>query len=70
MPKLVKRSYAIGTRGNAKGKIFEAKKNTNSKYVLNIIKNSNSLEPTNRAVNKVEVETLNEAYEVLKKTYI
>ncbi len=67
MPKLVKRLYAIGTRGHAKGEVFEANKNSNSKYVLNVRKISSSPESTNRAVNKVEVDTLNEAYELLKK---
>lgn len=67
MSRLVKRLYAIGTRGLAKGKVFEAKRNTNNKYVLNRKNSSYSGDPTNKAVNKVEVNTLNEAYELLSK---
>lgn len=67
MSKLIKNLYAIGTRGRAFGKVFKAKKNKNSKYVLNIRRGAYALNPTNYAINKVELDTLEEVYEVLKK---
>ncbi|WP_179998987.1 hypothetical protein [Acinetobacter sp. YH12239] len=67
MSKLIKNLYAIGTRGGAFGKVFKAKKNKNSKYVLNIRRGAYALNPTNYAINKVELDTLEEVYEVLKQ---
>lgn len=66
MSKLIKRLYAIGTRGIVKGKKIEAKRNINGKYVLNIKVNCGGIDSTNKAVNKVEVDTLEEAYLLLK----
>ncbi|MER8077236.1 hypothetical protein ACODTT_06690 [Acinetobacter pittii] len=66
MSGLIKRLYAIGTSGKAKGDFFEAKKNKNGFYVLNLKVTCGGVESTNKAVNKVEVETLDKAYELLK----
>ncbi len=52
---------AVGTRGGAKGKVFIAKPNAADRYVLNRKRTSPSGAPTNYAVNKVYVETLDEA---------
>jgi hypothetical protein len=57
--------YAIGTRGDAAGKKFIAKRDKNGKFVLNKKKASTSSSSTNMAVNKVHVDTLNEAFELL-----
>ena len=59
----VTRIWAKGTRGKAAGETFEARRDRSGKYVLNR-KASVSLtgEPTNKAVNKVYVETLDEAW--------
>lgn len=67
MAKLIKNLYAVGTRGLAKGKKFEAKRNKNGKFVLNIKKGCGGFDSTNKAVNKVEVDTLDEAYLLLKE---
>lgn len=67
MSGLIKRLYAIGTSGKVKGKFFEAKKNKNGYYVLNLKVACGGVESTNKAVNKVEVETLDKAYELLRR---
>ena len=56
---------AIGTRGKAEGKIFSAKKDSSGRYVLNRKKPSSSGSPTNKAVNKVYVSSLNQAADLL-----
>jgi hypothetical protein len=56
---------AIGTRGDAKGKVFVAKKDSSGRYVLNKKTSSNSINPTNKAVNKVFVSSLTEAAKLL-----
>jgi transposase-like protein len=62
----ISKLYAIGTRGKAAGLEFVAKKNANGKYVLNKKVPSTSASSTNYAVNKVSVDTLDEAWELLK----
>ena len=61
----VKKITAVGTRGDAKGKLFTAKKDSAGYYVLNKKKSANSLNPTNKAVNKVRVASLDEAAKIL-----
>lgn len=56
---------AIGTRGAAKGKLFVAKPDASGRYVLNRKKASSSINPTNKAVNKVFARSLAEAAELL-----
>lgn len=51
---------AIGTRGDAKGKLFVAKPDSRGRYVLNKKRSLASPSPTNYAVNKVYVDTLDE----------
>ncbi|HFX6305142.1 hypothetical protein [Acinetobacter nosocomialis] len=65
MKKSVKRLWAYGSRGSVKGDIFEARKDSNGKYILNLKQSSFSLNPTNKAINKVAVENLTEAYDLL-----
>lgn len=58
---------ANGTRGMVKGSEFIAKKDKNGKYILN--KKTSTPEKgntTNRAVNKIYVDTLTEAANLLK----
>lgn len=62
---VVKKITAVGTRGDAKGKVFFAKKDSTSRYVLNKKKSASSLNPTNKAVNKVYVASLDEAAKLL-----
>lgn len=67
MSELVTKIVAIGTRGAAKGVEFTAKKNKDDRYVLN--KKTSTPEKgntTNRAVNKIYVDTLTEAANLLK----
>lgn len=63
----IKRLYAFGTSGKAKGKIFEAKHNKNGFYVLNLKVGCGGVDSTNKALNKIEVRTLDKAYELLKE---
>lgn len=66
MSKKIVKISAIGTKGEAKGKIFTAQRDTTGKYVLN--KKTFSPEngsTTNRAENKVYVKDLNEAINLL-----
>lgn len=56
---------AIGTRGDAKGKLFLAKPDSSDRYVLNCKRPSSSSNPTNMAVNKVFVASLAEAAQLL-----
>lgn len=57
---------AIGTRGDAMGKTFEAKKDSLGRYVLNKKASSHkSGNATNKAVNKVYRTTLTEAADLL-----
>ena len=58
---------AIGTRGRAAGLEFVAKQNRNGKYVLNRKVPSTSATMTNYSVNKVYVDTLNQAWDLLQK---
>lgn len=62
----IKKIYATGTRGDAAGKEFSAKPNKDGKYVLNKKKPSASKTATNMAASKVYVDTLDEAYDLLK----
>jgi hypothetical protein len=57
---------AIGTRGKAKGKLFVAKKDSSGRYVLNKKTSSNSIDPTNKAVNKIFASSLTEAANLLE----
>lgn len=57
---------AVGTRGDAKGKLFVAKTDSSGRYVLNRKKPSGSPDPTNKAVNKVYAANLSEAARLLK----
>lgn len=59
-PKVIKIS-TIGTRGKVKGKVFIAKKDSSGQYVLNKKTPSNSINPTNKAVNKEFELSLTEA---------
>jgi hypothetical protein len=56
---------AIGTSGDAKGKLFVAKPDSSGRYVLNLKKPSNSVDPTNKAANKVFAASLTEAAQLL-----
>ena len=58
---------AVGTRGRAAGLEFVAKQNRNGKYVLNRKVPSTSATMTNYSVNKVYVDTLNQAWDLLQK---
>ena len=57
---------AIGTRGDARGKVFVAKPDSSGRYVLNHKKASSSTHPTNKAVNKVFATSLTEAARLLE----
>lgn len=61
----VSRISAWGTRGEAKNFEFIAKADANGKYVLNRKTTSTSGNTTNKAVNKVLVDTLTEAANLL-----
>lgn len=65
MADTVIRISAVGTRGNAAGKTFEAKPDASGRFVLNRKKPSGSTTPTNLAVNKVFAASLTEAAELL-----
>ncbi|MAC32063.1 MAG: hypothetical protein CME38_00470 [Haliea sp.] len=57
---------AVGTRGDAKGQVFTAKRDRDRAYVLNRkVSAPSEGNRTNRAVNKVRVDSLDEAYELL-----
>jgi len=58
---------AVGTRGNAKGKLFTAKTDSQGRYALNE-KTSSPMQgnTTNRAKNKVYASTLNDALSLLQ----
>jgi hypothetical protein len=56
----------MGTRGDAKGKLFIAKPDSLGRYVLNRKSPSNSANPTNKAVNKRFAKTLDEAADLLR----
>lgn len=58
---------AFGTRGKASGLKFVAKKNAQGKYELNKKVPSTSATQTNYAVNKVYVDTLDQAWQLLQK---
>lgn len=61
----VKSISAIGTRGEAEGKVFTARRDSSGRYVLNRKSGLGTGAPTNYAVNKVYVETLEKAAELL-----
>jgi hypothetical protein len=58
---------AIGTRGRAAGLEFVAKQDRNGKYVLSRKAPSTSATMTNYSVNKVYVDTLDQAWNLLQK---
>lgn len=62
----VQRIWAYGTRGGAKGKLFEAKRNGNGMFVLHEKKTKTKNDATNLAHNKCEVASLNDAWRLLK----
>lgn len=63
---LVTKISAVGTRGDAKGVVFVAKPNPEGKYVLNKKATTPSKGNfTNNAVNKVYVDSLDEAARLL-----
>lgn len=57
---------AVGTRGDAKGKVFVAKPDSSGRYVLNRKKPSGSSNPTNKAINKNYAGSLDEAADLLR----
>jgi hypothetical protein len=57
--------FAVGTRGDAAGRRFVAKRDKNGKFVLNRKKSSTSATSTNLAVNKEYADSLDKAYELL-----
>lgn len=57
---------AVGTRGDAKGKLFTAKPDSLGRYVLNRKSPESSQNPTNKAINKVYAKNLNEAAALLE----
>ena len=61
---------AVGTRGDAKGKLFVAKPDSRGRYVLNKKRSSTTPSPTNHAVNKVYVDTLDEVVDYLSLIHI
>lgn len=63
--KSVQKISAVGTSGDAKGVEFVATPDKQGRYVLNKKKPSTSENPTNKAVNKVYVESLTEAANLL-----
>ncbi|OTG64793.1 hypothetical protein [Acinetobacter silvestris] len=63
----IKRLYSIGTKGKAKDKIFEAKRNSLEKFVLNVKQAADLENPTDKAVKKVFVDSLDEAYALLSQ---
>jgi hypothetical protein len=56
---------AMGTRGDAAGRVFSAKPDASGRYVLNRKRPSASTFPTNRAVNKVYATSLDQAADLL-----
>ena len=66
MSKKVIQISAIGTRGDAKWKVFTAKRDSSGRYVLNKKTSSpGEKNTTNRAENKVYVSDLSEAADLL-----
>lgn len=65
MPRVVVRISAIGTSGEALGKVFEAKPDSSGRYVLNRKRPSGSKPATNNAVSKVYAASLDETAELL-----
>jgi hypothetical protein len=61
----VKSITALGTRGDAAGKVFSAKPDRSGRFVLNRKRPSGSSAPTNMAANKVYASTLCEAADLL-----
>ena len=57
---------SVGTRGDAKGKVFVAKPDSSGRYVLNRKKPSSSSSPTNNAINKKYADSLDEAADLLR----
>lgn len=56
---------AIGTRGDAAGKLFTAKPESSGRYVLNKKMPAHLANPTNKAVNKVFAHDLSETAKML-----
>lgn len=65
MPMTISKISAIGTRGQAKGKLFIASPDSSGRFVLNRKQPASAANPTNRAVNKVYAETLDQAAALL-----
>lgn len=61
----INRIYAIGTSGKAKGITFEALQDSNGKYVLNKKVPSSASTKTNYAINKVLVDALDDAWNLM-----
>lgn len=67
MSKKVLRITAIGTRGDAEGKVFSAKQDSQGRYVLNKKTSAPSKgNTTNRAENKKYASNLDEALLILE----
>ena len=62
----IREIYSFGTRGKVKGKKFKARKNGKGFYVLNKKAKEGRSNTTNRAKNIVLVETLEDAFNLLK----
>lgn len=56
---------AVGTRGDAKGKLFSARPDSSGRYVLNRRRPASAVHPTNKAVNKVYAMSLDQAADLL-----
>jgi len=68
MSKKVIQISAIGTSGEAKGKVFTANMDSSGRYVLNKkVSSPGKKNTTNRAENKVYVSDLSEAADLLAK---
>lgn len=67
MNALIKRLYTVGTKGKAKDIVFEAKRNASEKFVLNAKKSSDTEKTEDQMDNKVYVDTLEQALELLKQ---
>jgi hypothetical protein len=65
LSKKVTKITAVGTRGDAAGKLFTAKPDASGRYVLNKKAPATSADPTNKAVNKVYARDLDEALRLL-----
>lgn len=66
MTRKVSKITAVGTSGDVKGVVFQAKPDTTGRFVLNKKAGSATGNKTNRAVNKVYVGSLDEAAELLQ----